>query len=111
MPRCRWGEERLSKLVSVWVQVALSLGFRSSANQAGEEARAGRFDVIRRTNAVVGEIHRTARTGRRVAIIDRAAFVAGATLGAVMLVLAGMPVAQVIARRWGSRARRRGWGG
>jgi hypothetical protein len=34
--RCR-GDGRLSRLVSVWVQVALSLGVRSSANLAGEK--------------------------------------------------------------------------
>ena len=52
--------------------------------------------MIRRANAIVGQIDRPARLTRRGRVVDRVAFVAGATLGALMLSLAGFPVAQVI---------------
>jgi hypothetical protein len=52
--------------------------------------------VSRRANALVARIRRTERPAGCGEIVDRVAFVAGATLGAMVLALAGIPVAQVV---------------
>jgi hypothetical protein len=52
--------------------------------------------VIGRADAVLGGIRGTARPMRRTGLVDRAALVAGAALGGLVLALAGFPVAQVI---------------
>ena len=66
---------------------------------------------MRRANAVTPEICCTARPARRGAIVDRAALVAGVTLGAVIFALAGMPVAQVIRSALGIPKQSQGLGG
>jgi hypothetical protein len=67
--------------------------------------------VIGRANAVVALTHRAARLARPVALVDRAALVAGAAVGALVLVLAGFPVAQVIRSALGIPNQAQGLGG
>jgi len=52
--------------------------------------------VIGRANALVARIRGTVRLAGRGGTVDRAALVAGASLGVLVLGLAGLPVAQVI---------------
>lgn len=67
--------------------------------------------MIRNATDVVAGIHRTPRSAGRVAIVDRAALVAGAALGALIFALAGMPVAQVIRSALGIPRQSQGLGG
>jgi len=52
--------------------------------------------VIGRANALVARIRGTVRLAGRGGTVDRAALVAGASLGVLVLGLAGLPAAQVI---------------
>jgi hypothetical protein len=67
--------------------------------------------VIRSATEVVAESDRAARLAWRGGFVDRAAFGAGATLGVVILALAGVPVAQVIRSALGIPNQAQGLGG